>query len=90
VQVLSRALTLATDGVIELEHVAPALAEARRPEPVAAGAGSASDEALRGQLVQQLEKHQGNVAAVAREMAKAPMQVYRWMRRFGLDPKTYR
>ena len=32
----------------------------------------------------------GEMQAVAREMNKAPMQIYRWMRRLGIDPSAFR
>jgi sigma-54 dependent transcriptional regulator, acetoin dehydrogenase operon transcriptional activator AcoR len=51
---------------------------------------SRDDEQLRLTLVEHLRTHCGNVAAVARAMGKAPMQVHRWMKRFALDPADYR
>jgi hypothetical protein len=30
------------------------------------------------------------VAAVARSMGKAPMQIHRWLKRFGLNPESFR
>jgi hypothetical protein len=51
---------------------------------------SPEDVALRDDLLSRLERCEGNVAAVAREMDKATMQVYRWMRRLGLDPRRFR
>ncbi|RYZ09578.1 MAG: FHA domain-containing protein [Myxococcales bacterium] len=47
----------------------------------------APDEpALRELLV----KHEGNVAAVGRELGKARMQIHRWMKRYGIDIAEYR
>jgi hypothetical protein len=46
--------------------------------------------ALRVELIGYLEQSAGNVASVARRMKKAPMQVYRWMRALGIDPRTFR
>jgi transcriptional regulator with GAF, ATPase, and Fis domain len=48
------------------------------------------EEALRLHLVALLEKHQGKVSSVARDLGKARMQVHRWMQRFGIDPSTFR
>lgn len=44
----------------------------------------------REELVQLLERHQGNVAAVGRELGKARMQVHRWLKRYALDVSDYR
>jgi hypothetical protein len=30
------------------------------------------------------------VSSIARAMGKARMQVQRWLKRYGLDPQTYR
>jgi transposase-like protein len=30
------------------------------------------------------------VAAIARDMGKAPMQIYRWMQRLGINADAYR
>jgi DNA-binding NtrC family response regulator len=37
-----------------------------------------------------LEKHEGNVAAVGRELGKARMQIHRWMRRYGIEVEDFR
>jgi transcriptional regulator of acetoin/glycerol metabolism len=47
-------------------------------------------EGLRRHLVALLEKHQGKVSHVARDMGKARMQIHRWMQRFGIDPGDFR
>jgi len=41
-------------------------------------------------LTQLLREHRGNVSAVARDMAKARVQIRRWCRRFKLDPASFR
>jgi transcriptional regulator of acetoin/glycerol metabolism len=41
-------------------------------------------------LQELLSRHRGNVAAVARELGKARMQVHRWLRRYGLSLEDYR
>jgi transcriptional regulator with GAF, ATPase, and Fis domain len=45
---------------------------------------------LRESLEMKLRAEKGNIAAVARAMGKAPAQVHRWMRRFGIDPNDFR
>jgi transcriptional regulator with AAA-type ATPase domain len=51
---------------------------------------SKADTELRKALAEQLELHGGNVADVARAMGRARMQIYRWLRRFDLDPERFR
>jgi DNA-binding NtrC family response regulator len=92
-QLLARGITLAHDDVLAVEHLPAALA-ALPPAPPAAGGAEREepeeDARLRATLVDQLDRHEGNVTAVARDMKKAPMQIYRWMRRLGISPKSYR
>ena len=42
------------------------------------------------QILALLREHQGNIAAVARHMGKARMQVQRWLKRYGIDPERFR
>jgi DNA-binding NtrC family response regulator len=37
-----------------------------------------------------LQRHQGNVAAVGRELGKARMQIHRWMKKYGIDIDDFR
>jgi transcriptional regulator with PAS, ATPase and Fis domain len=37
-----------------------------------------------------LDRHQGNIAAVGRELGKARMQVHRWMKKYGIAIEEYR
>jgi DNA-binding NtrC family response regulator len=43
------------------------------------------EDGLRAVLVAALARHDGNLAAVARELGKDRTQVRRWMKRFGLS-----
>jgi len=89
-QAMASAVALATGDVIELAHL-PGELTSPPPPPVGAPATSPSEEdALRDRVVALLHEHGGNVTAVARAVGKAPAQVHRWMRRFGIDPDTYR
>ncbi|MGZ3454866.1 MAG: sigma 54-interacting transcriptional regulator [Polyangiales bacterium] len=85
--VLARALALSSDGKIDLQHLPEGLGEAPKPTRRAV---ESDDDRLEGQLVELLRTHRGNVAAVARALGKAPMQIHRWMRRFGIDPADHR
>ena len=75
---------LAPNGVIELEHLGPALASRTV-------AGPAVDELApaevrpRDELRTILATHHGNIAAVARAMSVARMQVHRWVKRDAID-----
>ena len=42
------------------------------------------------QLKELLARHQGNVAAVGRELGKARMQVHRWMKKHNIDIDDFR
>ncbi len=99
--VLSRAVTVCTDDVLRPEHL-PKEMEAERggesvipPPDLSSPEGRSpmvdiKSEALRTALTAQLKTHHGNVAAVARDMAKAPMQIRRWMKFWGIDPDSFR
>jgi transcriptional regulator of acetoin/glycerol metabolism len=42
------------------------------------------------ELVAALQKHRGNVAAIARDLSTSRAQVHRLLQRFQLDPDAYR
>jgi transcriptional regulator with PAS, ATPase and Fis domain len=89
---LQHARALAGEGPIERDHLPAGLSagEPAPPPPPAAGELTAADAELRDEMLLHLARCEGNVAAVARAMNKAPMQVYRWMRKLGIDPKSFR
>ena len=96
VHVLNHALALGQGlEVLELAQLPAPVAAAGQmaPAPPVAADGeplAPSDALLRAELLDCLARYQGNVAAVARAMNKAPMQIYRWMNRLGLDPRNFR
>jgi DNA-binding NtrC family response regulator len=51
---------------------------------------SPEDQALCDRLSELLRDHHGNVAAVGRSFGKAPMQIRRWCRRFGIELEAFR
>jgi len=53
--------------------------------PVPTGPLSAADEELKARLLELFTKHDGSIAAVAREMGKERVQIRRWIRRYGID-----
>jgi transcriptional regulator with AAA-type ATPase domain len=77
--------------LIDLEHL-PDLDPAQSP---ATPAGEHDDEAplndaFAEQLTALLRTHRGNVSAVARELGKKRMQVYRYIDRYRLKPDAFR
>jgi DNA-binding NtrC family response regulator len=97
---MERAVVLAGEGPIKLEHL-PATLNAppsRRPP----GASTLLERTTEGelvdaedreryeQLVALLTEHKGNVSALARTLGKDRVQIRRWLRRYGLDPAMFR
>jgi DNA-binding NtrC family response regulator len=110
-KVLTTAVALATDGVVEAAHLpeavrrgprdpgaAPATQPAAAPAPAGVGitpvppptSGRGAQEELREQLVGLLTVHEGNVVAVSRALNTRRAQVYRWLRRFGIEVNSFR
>ena len=81
---LGAAIVLADGRPIDLVHLGEAVRAAPAVDP------DLGDEELRAQLVDLLARHGGNISAVARAMGKARMQIHRWMRRFDIDPSSFR
>ena len=70
-------------GEILGEPAAPA--KERADSPTRRGAGPARKE-----LVERLTELRGNVNRIAEHYGKDPKQVYRWLKRHGLDPQDFR
>jgi DNA-binding NtrC family response regulator len=86
-KVMGRAIVLADNGRIGLEHVPASLREANRTGPPVEAAtrrqrGAPSPEVLRTLLAE----HDGNVAAVARALDRQWTVVWRWVTKHGLLP----
>jgi len=75
---LAAALAVSRDR-IELPHLPESVRE-RKPAPAAAP----DDDQLKETLAASIARHNGNLAAVARELGKDRTQIRRWMKRFGL------
>jgi transcriptional regulator with GAF, ATPase, and Fis domain len=88
VRELERALAAATAVArdrIELSHLPLAVRAALGDRQVFdETALSPGDRELRARLVEAIARHAGNLAEVARELAKDRTQIRRWMKRFGL------
>ena len=103
---LTAAVVLAGDGPIELAHLpeavraalaappgsTPSIAlPAEEPAPLDPALPlDAGDAQKREELIALLREHRGNVAAVARAMGKARMQIHRWIKRYGLSLDNFR
>jgi transcriptional regulator with GAF, ATPase, and Fis domain len=100
---LGTAVVLATDGCIAVEHLpkgvrealehddgSVALSEPREQEEDPARALSEAEERHRHELSVLFREHNGNISAVARALGKARVQVQRWVKRYGLDPASFR
>jgi transcriptional regulator with AAA-type ATPase domain len=91
---LGIATALAGRGVVKLEH----LTEAVRGERAAAADNAADtapnltpeEQQRRDELMELLRQHRGNISAVARSAGKARVQIHRWLRRYRLDPRSFR
>lgn len=97
-QCISSAILLAAGDQVQSQHLAPPApmseAEALSP-PAHGGTGTPlsmmhDDATLRAVLVNELRQHKGNVAAVARDLKKDRVQVYRLIERFAIDLKDFR
>jgi len=93
-QALTSAVALARGQLVDVDHLPDSLKSRSPRGPAMVSAISAApalqDHELRQTLVALLEQHRGNLAEVARAMAKAPTQIRRWLKRLGLDPDAYR
>jgi transcriptional regulator with GAF, ATPase, and Fis domain len=89
---VAAALALAPDGAIQGDHLpAAVLARAGAAAPRASATGLIEkDLRRRERLVGLLRENGGNVSAVARAMGTARAQIHRWLRRYALDPSSFR
>jgi transcriptional regulator with PAS, ATPase and Fis domain len=87
---IKRAVALAEDTLDERHLPTAALVAKKEAGAVRKGEdgrdAAPSEQALRALL----ERHAGNIAAVARELEKDRTQVHRWLRRYGLSPGEFR
>jgi DNA-binding NtrC family response regulator len=93
---LTAALVLSAGDPIDISHLPdwarslPTPPRPAPPPPPENRAFSAAALRQREELVALLKEHRGNISSIARAMGKARMQVQRWLKRFGLDPQSYR
>lgn len=93
-QCLGAASMLATNGRVTVADLPDGplrdLARAPRQDDTTEEPLTAAEIARRDELLNHLQATRGNVTAVANAMGKAPFQIRRWLRRFGLDPNRFR
>ena len=89
-QALATAQVLAGTEPVRAEHLPDTVRSGRPPGARRPVVLSEMDQKVRDQVVASLREHQGNVSAVARALDKDRKQIQRWIKRFGLDPSTYR
>jgi sigma-54 dependent transcriptional regulator, acetoin dehydrogenase operon transcriptional activator AcoR len=89
-QALATAQVLAGTELVRAEHLPDSVRTGRPPGAPRPVVLSESDQKVRDQVVAALREHQGNVSAVARALDKDRKQIQRWIKRFGLDPGSYR
>ena len=82
---LTVATALARGGTIRLEHLPDAIGGEEE-----APALSDDDGRKRAELVALLQRHRGNVSAIARSAGKARAQIHRCLRRYDLDSAKFR
>ncbi len=82
-QALEAAIAMAEGEAIGVAHLPDDIAGSASASPLGA-------DPVQEKLVASLTQHRGNVSQVARELGTARMQVQRWMRRFGIDPGSFR
>jgi DNA-binding NtrC family response regulator len=89
------ALLLARGGRIGLEHLPPEI-RSRQESGLSPSRGprqhplTQTQVQRRERLVALLSAYGGNVSAVARELGKERVQVQRWLKRFEIDPRSFR
>jgi sigma-54 dependent transcriptional regulator, acetoin dehydrogenase operon transcriptional activator AcoR len=86
-QALAGALALSGAGPIDGAHLPPAVMGRPDEEPPRE---LTPDEARhRDELVALLRQHGGNMSAVARVLGKGRTQIVRWVKRYGIDVRSF-
>jgi DNA-binding NtrC family response regulator len=101
---LGAAIAIAGDGHIKAEHLPehvqrgslgvahPINVSGRAREQATPGTRlyTPAEESHRDELAGHLRAQGGNISAVARSLGKARVQIQRWVKRYGLDPESFR
>jgi transcriptional regulator with GAF, ATPase, and Fis domain len=89
-QALATAVVLAKHELVRADHLPDSVRSGRPPGAPKPVVLNETDQRVREQVIAALREHQGNVSAVARALDKDRKQIQRWIKRFGLDPASYR
>ena len=103
---LGAATVLAGEDRIEAEHlprevrraleagnfspIEPEFLPEEQEPPRPARPLTATEESHRDELSACLREHRGNISAVARSLGKARVQIQRWIKRYRIDPFSFR
>ena len=85
-------MALAEDKPIALDHLPDVVGASLSGSPRPSEQQPLSDDDMeqRSLLVESLQRHNGNIAAVARDFGKARQQIHRWLKRYQLDVAKFR
>ena len=94
-QVLKRGFALAHGSVLSAKHVQEAIGPEHSPQDDKRPSRppprlSETDASIEKEVISQLERHDGNISAVAKALGKERMQIHRWMKRFGIAADAFR
>jgi hypothetical protein len=89
-QCLLRALTLSSGETIDRKSISFGVLSSLPKEPLPTLKTIASDNKSRDDLIALLRQHRGNIAAVAREAGKMPIQIRRWIKKYEIDLNDFR
>jgi transcriptional regulator with GAF, ATPase, and Fis domain len=94
---LEAAIVLSASGPVDVAHLPAAVtatpSQPGAPERRAKGAVSGLsdiDRKRREEIIAALRANNGNVSAAARMLGKARAQVQRWIKRYTIDPRSFR
>jgi len=91
------AIVLAASGPIDVAHLPAAVTAIRSQRGAREPRAKRADPALseldrkrREDIIAALRESGGNVSAAARGLGKARVQVQRWIKRYAIDPRSFR
>lgn len=88
-QVLRAAVSTRRDAAVRSDGL-PDEVNAAFVERAGAAEAAPEQRERRQRLIDALGQHRGNVRAVARDLGKAPTQIYRWCKQLDLDINAFR